>query len=415
MPPKAMILTMAETWSPRTWAALVWLVLCGICCVRAFLFPTSHTVYHNYANAGRCWLQGQDAYDIERDVKGAVVPHMSGYRYAPLVSVLMVPFSVLPDSLGGVLWRLLNYGCFFTAFACFMRQVLPGGDSFGERAQAILWFLLIPLSLGSINNGQANVLLVGLLLGAATAVVQERWNLAAGLLAGACVLKIYPLALALLFMMVYPRQLGWRFALALGFGVAVPFAFQRPGYVLEQYENWYHLLAVDDRRQFPLTQGYRDFYLLTRYLGASLQPMAYLTVQLVAAAIAAGVCLVGRLRHWPKRHLVNVAFTLGCCWMVVFGPSTESSTFILIAPPLAWAVLEVWQMSRGKWSAPVIVMAMFTLTFMATWFPGGRDWFYILQPLAALMFFVDRLVQSRPRPTPDARHAEMPAESPLAA
>jgi hypothetical protein len=39
---------------------------------------------------------------------------------------------------------------------------------------------------------------------------------------------------------------------------------------------------------------------------------------------------------------------------------------------------------------------MFVATFMATWFPGGRDWFYVLQPLSAVLFFADRLLRCRP-------------------
>ena len=376
----------------------MWIVLCVGCCVRAFLFPTSHTVYQNYANAGRCWLHGSDAYDLARDEQGAAVARMSGYRYAPLASAAFVPFSLLPDAWGGLLWRLANYSCFFWAFAWFIREVLPGAESLGEKAKACLWLLILPLSLGSMNNGQANVLLMGLLLAAGAAVVKERWNLTAVLLACACLLKIYPLAVALLLVLVYSRQLRWRFLLALAVGLALPFGLQHPGYVLEQYGNWLQLLMTDDRRDFALTQGYRDFYLLTRFFGAPMSPRLYLAVQLLAAAGVAGVCLLGRLANWPKKHLVQTTLALGCCWMSVLGPSTESSTFILLAPALAWALVEAFQPGRPMWSraALVLVMAMFMATFTATWFPGGRDWLYVLQPVSALLFFVERLLRAGP-------------------
>ena len=112
---------------------------------------------------------------------------------------------------------------------------------------------------------------------------------------------------------------------------------------------------------------------------------AYLLLQLGAAALTAGVCLRGRLLNWPRTHLAKTVLGLGCCWMVVFGPSTESCTFILIAPTLAFAIVEPWtgEGANRPVTWPVIVMAMFVLTFMATWFPGGRHWFYVLQPLSA--------------------------------
>ena len=382
---------------PRLTVCL-WLIVCGFCCVRAYCFPTSHTVYHNYAAAGRGWLAGGDAYDLARDEHGAVVARMSGYRYSPLVSAAFVPLSMLPDSWGGALWRLVNYLGFIGAFAWFVRAVLPGARDLGADAKAWLWLLLLPLALGSMNNGQANVLVMAFLLAAGAAVMRERWNVAAIVLAGACLLKIYPLAVALLMIVIFPRKLGWRFALALVAGLALPFLLQRPGYVLGQYDNWLQLLLTDDRRDFPLTQGYRDFYLLTRFFGAPMIPIVYMAVQLLAAGVIAGVCLAGRLAGWPQNHLVQTTIALGCCWMVVLGPSTESSTFILIAPALAWALVDAFALERPRWAQALLatIMAMFVLTFTATWFPGGRDWFYILQPIAALLFLVERLLSARP-------------------
>jgi hypothetical protein len=373
--------------------ALLWILVCAACCTRAYCFPTQHTVYHNYASAGRAWRTGTDAYEIERDSTGAAIPRMSAYRYAPPVSVLFVPFSMLSDAAGSALWRLVSYACFFGAFAVYVRLVLPGASQLQGKSVAGLWLLLLPLSLGSMNNGQANVLLMALLMGALAAAMAQRWNWSAVLLAGACLIKIYPLALALLMLVVYPRQLGWRFLAALGIGLALPFAFGPPRYVLDQYANWFELLRTDDRRAFPMNQGYRDFYLLARFMGHPLSSMVYLAIQLGTGAMVAGVCLLGRINQWPRQKLLQTLFALGCCWMVVFGPSTESSTFILIAPALAWSLVESFALKGPLWSRGtlVLVMGMFLLTFTATWFPGGRDWFYVLQPLSALLFFIERL------------------------
>lgn len=399
MPPEPFTPAPARPAGALKWTAYLWLALCVGCSVRAFMFPTSHTVFHDYAHAGRAWLAGTDAYEIERDAQGVYIPRMSGFRYSPLVSIVLVPFGMLPIALGGAVWRLFSAACFLGGFAWFVREVVPGARHWEPARTAALWLLLIPLSLGSLNNGQANVLLMGLLMAAGAAVVTERWSLTACFLAGACLLKIYPVAIALLMLVVYPRQLGWRLLLALGIGLVLPFALQSPEYVLGQYHNWYDLVSTDNRRDYPMNHGYRDFYLLTRFIGAPMAPKLYLALQLTAAALTAGICLMGKLASWPKNHVILTLLGLGCCWMVVFGPSTESCTFILIAPALACAVLDAVHGSPMalRW-LPVGVLALFLLTFMATWFPGGRDWFYILQPLSAALFFVDRLLQSRPKP-----------------
>lgn len=377
-----------------TWAALIWGVLCLALLVRSYLAPTRQTVWHDYGAAGRAWIAGTDAYNLDHG-DDIVIPPMSGYRYAPVVSVLLAPFGVLSDEYGNVLWRLFSVCCFVAAFAWYLRDALPGGELLTDKNKTILWLLLLPLTLASVNNGQANVLLVGLLVGGVAAVVKERWNLAAALLAGACLLKLYPLAIAILLILIHPRQLGWRFLVAVTLGLAIPFACQAPSYVFHQYENWLTLVGSDDRREFPFTQGYRDFYLLTRVIGAPMAPKAYLCVQLAAAALVAGVGLLGRFRSWPAKYLVTTLFTLGCAWMVLFGPSVESCTYIQIAPVLAWALLDAWQSSSPRWSkyALGLVFTLFLGSYLTGWFRESRDWLYLAQPIAALIFFVERLAR----------------------
>ncbi|MBI3821195.1 MAG: DUF2029 domain-containing protein [Planctomycetes bacterium] len=381
---------------PLVWAALLWAVLCLGICVRVYREPTRQTVWHDYGAAGRAWVHGTDAYNLDRD-DGQVIPTMSGFRYAPVVSVLLAPFGVLPESAGAILWRLFSVGCLLAAFGWYLRAALPGCDVLADKEKALLWLLLLPLSLASINNGQANVLLMALLLGGATATVKERWNVAAVLLAGACLLKIYPVAIALLLIVAYPRQLSWRFLAATMIGLVLPFLLQSPSYVWHQYENWLALVASDNRRDFDPTQGYRDFYLLlTRIIGISLTPKVYLGVQLAAGALVAGVGLLGKLRGWSAKYLVTTLLTLGCAWMVVFGPSIESCTYIQIAPALSWALIDANRPSCPRWSRYALwtVFALFAGSYVTAWFKESRDWLYLAQPIAALLFFLERCARS---------------------
>src|SRR5205807_996756 len=86
-----------------------------------------------------------------------------------------------------------------------------------------VFLLVVPLSASTINAAQANPLLTGLLLAGTAAAGRERWSLAAALVAAACLLKIYPIALALLFVVAFPRRFTPRFlaALAAGLGLGV--------------------------------------------------------------------------------------------------------------------------------------------------------------------------------------------------
>ena len=222
--------------------------------------------------------------------------------------------------------------------------------------------------------------------------MRERWNLAALAMAGACYLKLYPLAVSMLLVLIHPKRLGWRFALAMLAGLALPFALQHPSFVWDQYEAWFWLLKLDERGNFKLDEGYRDFFLLARWMGYKLPPNMYMTLQLAAAAAIAGLCAWGRASGWTRQHVTNTVTVLGCGWLVVFGPATESCTYILIAPGLAWAVVDAFANRRSIFTRAIctLVLAMLLLNGMVTWFPFARHGMYIVQPVAGLLFFVER-------------------------
>jgi dolichol-phosphate mannosyltransferase len=366
----------------------LWTLVVLVLMVRAVLQPTRHSVYPIFARAGNCWALGQDLYGHAPAGSG-----LDEFRYAPLVAALCAPLSGLPLQLGGVLWRSLNTLVFLLCFLSFARTVFPGRAALDERMLGWLSLLLLPLSLPSLNNGQTNPLVSGLLLLALSATIRRRWTLVALCLAVPCLLKIYPLAVALLLMLLHPRQLAGRLGLWLSVGLLLPFVLQDPSYVAEQYRAWLDYLMTDDRQGRALAASYRDFNLLLRLMKVDLSPRIYLAVQL---GVAAGTCLVlvhGRRQGWPRRQLLHCLLDLSCCWMTLFGPATESCTYTLLAPTLALAAIQALRAGRSVWTRGLLVaiVALFLASLIATALPGGKALAFFLNPLAALLLFGERL------------------------
>jgi len=271
----------------RQVALAVWSGILLVIACRSFLWPNTHSVYPIFARAGHDWGSGRDLFAEPPR------PGIDVYRYGPLAAVVFVPFSLLPDAVGGVLWRLAGAGLFLGGFAWWARRVLPGRLSANETAA--LWLLLVPLALHSLNNGQSNVHVIGLLLIAVAGAAERRWNLAAICLALACWFKVYPIAMALLLTVVYPRQMSWRFLLALAAAGMLPFVLQHPEYVAQMYEHWFVHLGSDARRWNAIALTYRDLWLLCR-LWCPIRVQAYMAIQLTTAAGVAAICLLA-LRH----------------------------------------------------------------------------------------------------------------------
>jgi hypothetical protein len=236
--------------------------------------------------------------------------------------------------------------------AWWLRSGLPVTPT--ARQQAAVFLLVVPLALSSLNNAQPNPLVTGLLLAAAAGAVTERWSAAALCAALATAVKVYPLAVGLLLAAVYPRRFLPRLVLALAVLAALPFLCQRFGYVAAQYAAWYERLREGDesRKYWPLHMAYRDLWLLFRLAHVPISSRGYVGVQLLSAGGCALLCLAARWRGWPRRTLLLAVLTLGSCWMTLCGPATESCTYVLLAPTLAWGLVRAEPRPSGSGAAP---------------------------------------------------------------
>ncbi|HJZ54882.1 MAG TPA: glycosyltransferase 87 family protein, partial [Gemmataceae bacterium] len=256
---------------------------------------------------------------------------------------------------------------------------------------AALFLLALPLSHPSLHNGQANTLVFGLMLWGAAGAADGRWSAAAVLIAGAALFKGYPLAFGILLALAAPVRLGLPLVAAIATGFALPYAFQSPAYVTEQYRDWAANLSHDDRTGFPLFMGYQDFHMLLRVIGVNVPHGPYRLVQAAVGAAAAAVIGWQLWRGIDRQRVVMNALALGLCWMTLFGPSTESSTFILLAPMMAREVLDRAGRPRWSWAAALAGSALFVLSVVVFAFPHTIHRPVIalgVQPLAGLLLSV---------------------------
>ncbi len=339
-----------------------WAILLVVVGARVLLAPHRHTVYPIFAEAASHWRAGEDLYR----------PTPDPYRYSPLVAAFFVPFGLLPDGVGGLLWRLLSAGVFLGGLAWWARERRP-----------LLFLLTMPLALGNVNNGQANLLVIGLLLVAVAALGEGRFALAAVCVAAATLFKMYPLAVGLLLVLAEPRRFGPRLAVALAAGLALPFVLQSPDYVLSQYSGWLHHLESNDRQILDVELWYRDLRLLCSRWLTPMSYEAYQAVELLGGLGAAAVGIALIRAGAPRPRLLTLLLALGCCWMTLLGPATESSTYVLLAPVAAWLALSREGEPRWlTWSG----LGLLLLAQAATVMPWGRT-FQALgpQPLGALL------------------------------
>lgn len=363
----------------ETLVIVLWAATIAAVCIRVVLSPETHTVFPVFAAAGRSWITGEDLYSR------VAVPVTGPFRYSPLVAAIFAPFSLLPTSAAEVLWRLVEAAIYLGALERWLTRGIAPRLSSLEHSMVLL--LVLPLSFENLKNGQTNLIVIAMLLAAAVGVVENRWRTAAACVGIAAAFKIYPLALGFLFAALYPASFILPMLGAILAIFAMPFVLQRPGYVMHQYISWLKYLRADDRSGFPLAISYRDFGFLFRRVGHPIPPDIYLAVQLAAAALVAGCCIAARQAGFERRDLMRITLALACCWMLLFGPATESSTYILLAPSLALELL--WAAGRHAshtvLAALIVSYGLLMLDLIRMIYPSP----FVtagLQPLAALTF-----------------------------
>ncbi len=174
--------------APIRWALLLWLVVAAVVASRTILVPDQHTIFPVLAGSAAHWWADQPLY--------ADYAPLDFFRYPPAFAVAFTPMAALGPRAGGVLWDLLGIGVFVFGLWRFLRDVAP--SEWAPARQAVFLALEALGALRGLWNAQSNALAVGLLLLAAAALVRRRWWTTAAWLAGSVLLKLTPLAPALL-------------------------------------------------------------------------------------------------------------------------------------------------------------------------------------------------------------------------
>jgi hypothetical protein len=374
----------------------VWAIVLIAVAIRVLLRNIHDSgVYDAYIGAAYHWLEGHDLYGTEG----------RPFQYSPLVAVCFTPFALFSEHLGSILWRLLGAGMYFHALSRWTTVILPA--RWRETQHSHFLLLVLPLSIGSLNNGQANTMLTALILLSLIAVVKDRWIRAGVFIACAIFLKLYPFALALLLLTIFPKQLYKPLLVSLFAGVVLCFLAQSPSYVVHQFEHWFRFVSSDFRTNFAMEAGYRDLRLLLRAAGFKVNDTAYTAIQLVGAAGTAGVCF--RSRHLPRKVLVRLIYSLLVCWILLLGPATESSTYILLAPALAFELIEAWTAPTHRLlrAALVLVCILLGIGLTAAW-TSMTTTIHAMgeQPLAVVIFACCILYKTKISPALDDTPAE---------
>lgn len=363
-------------------ALFVWAVF-SIGVIGYFYGRVERSVFPLFYNVGSAWNSGESMY----------AGVCRSYSYWPGFSLIFAFLAKFPYGVGSAIWTGLNVGSIFGGI------VLLGRSMFGNEDNKVGLFLLLglPLLIEGMFNQQSNAIVAGISLMGAACIYRERYLLGSVLLLFSGISKVAPIAFAMLFLVMYPWKLWWRYLLALVILFTIPVLFSGYDYFVGQHREWVGFLTHETNERWE----YRDFFVLyelvfkgkmTTHLMPDF-PAWYRGVQLFGAGLLCAVCMWFRyVKRYNTRSILAVVVMSGSVWWLLFGPSTEIATCVAGVGVSGLGVVLARSSRVGWWlMLPAYILVALGSSGDVEWNLEQlttSDWIYGLLPIGATLMYV---------------------------
>lgn len=282
-------------------------------------------------------VQGKDIYQLFPD------DHWDLYKYSPAFALCFGLLSWMPDSIGLLLWNLINALCLFAGV-----RLLPDLDD--TKKSGILLLCLLEMLL-SIQNTQSNGLMAGLTVLGFALAERRNYFLSTFCIVFSFYIKIYG-ALAFIFYLFYPgkgKLAGWSVFWMLLFAL-LPLLVVNGHQLLFLYRSWLDLLLNDRSASIGLSvMGLLESWW---HLSSVKSIVTGIGILLFLAPLV-------RWRLFGDLHFRFLYLASALIWMVIFNHKAESPTYIIVM-----AGIGIWYFSQrpGPLNRVLLILAFLLIT-----------------------------------------------------
>lgn len=365
-----MALTLTRPHDVRN-AWFIWLGFAIGVIVFAWVEGFSHTVTDAYRSGSDNWLAGRPLYLIDDSLH---------FLYPPTSAMFFAPYSMLPYVLGEILWR----GTCIGVLAMGVRSASAAATrACGTELFPLVTLLTLAALLPAARNGQATLLITGMMLGAIGAATSRRWMVTGFLLSLATVIKPVAVVLLLLFSVLRPRVIMpiLVFMLLL---ILIPAIHGGFGKASADLMDWIQKMGTASAPSVEFRVS--DLFGGLVAFGIDVPVAIAYPIRALAAIGILVLCALSLARFGHVRGvLLTGAF--GFTYFLLFNPRTENNGYGALAPAEAilasWLILFQSRMLLGVVvaSLPFVALSGYELGKFIT--PGRETW---IAPLSAIIF-----------------------------
>jgi hypothetical protein len=266
-------------------------------------------------------------------------------HYGPLFALVIAPFTLFPDTVGSILWVMVN--------ALVLYQAILMLPLTARQRTAVLLICAHELMTASFS-AQFNPLMTAFILLSFILIRKEKDFWAALLIVAGTYIKLYGVVgLAFFFF----SQHKWKLIFSLIFWgmvlFALPMLFSSPAFIIQTYYDWFSSLVHKNSANTASTmQDISVMGMLRRLVNPGISNLVVLVPAIIV--FASSYLSVKKFRETPYQLLI-LASTL--IFTVIFSSGSESPTYII-----AFVGVAVWFMNLDR---PVtkfeIALLVFTL------------------------------------------------------
>ncbi|GAB1418945.1 glycosyltransferase family 87 protein [Bacteroidales bacterium] len=290
--------------------------------------------YNNYTifvNSFHHLVNNQDLYILYPQ------EHWDLFKYTPSFAVFFGFFGFFPDWFGVNLWNLLNSLLLVAAV-----YLLPGLDNL--RKGLILLIVLVE-TMTSMQNGQSNALIAGLILLSFGLLERDEPFLATLFIIASAFIKLFGIV-ALALLLLYPKKtksalyvLFWTVVFAL-----LPLIFVDNEQYLKMIASYFRMLSED----YDASMGYSVMGWLKAWFSIDIDKN-----MVVASGALAFMLPFAKIKSYKDLDFRMLILSSALIWMVIFNHKAESPTFVIAMTGLA-----IWFVQSPKNTFNILLFAV---------------------------------------------------------
>ncbi len=259
------------------------------------------------------------------------------YKYTPTFSVLFGIFAVFPDWVGLVLWNLAN--ALLLLFAVYYIPRLSNLEK-----GLVLVILLIEL-ITSMQNGQSNALIAGLLVFSFGLLEKNKYLIATLLIVFSAFIKLFGIV-GFALLLFYPKK--WKLALYASIWTIVlfltPLLFVDISQYYELLGSYWNMLSNDH----SVSYGYSVMGWLNTWFGIQVNK----NIIVLIGALIFFIPLIN-FKLYKSFTFKYLALSSILIWVVIFNHKAESPTFIIAITGVA-----LWFIHSKKSNLNIVLFVM---------------------------------------------------------